>query len=209
MRSLATLGALLSGASLAQAGPADDCKQVRDLTRQLRGCTYYIWRGKVALENLATAQHLGSAPQVPLNVTPPRLREFPVQPLVRPPTTILAVHDGPPGRGARGVQVGMGVINRWCQSWTIGGAYAVGGRWRAGVAVRRSSIVPIYRRCDVAGQGSKAVNVWASCDVTGHHGRRTITICARRHVTERGSHPVAVYARRRVTAGTRRARSSP
>ena len=55
MRSLATLGALLLGASLAHAGPVDDCNQVRDLTRQLRGCTAYIKQGKAAPENLATA----------------------------------------------------------------------------------------------------------------------------------------------------------
>ena len=47
MRSLATLGALLFGASLAHANSVDDCNQVRDLTRQLR-------------ENLAAA-HLNRA----------------------------------------------------------------------------------------------------------------------------------------------------
>lgn len=55
MRSLATLGALLLGASLAHAGPVDDCNQVRDLNRQLRGCTAYIKQGKAAPENFATA----------------------------------------------------------------------------------------------------------------------------------------------------------
>jgi tetratricopeptide (TPR) repeat protein len=55
MRSLATLGALLLGASLAHAGPVDDCNQVRDLNRQLRGCTAYIKQGTAAPENLATA----------------------------------------------------------------------------------------------------------------------------------------------------------
>jgi tetratricopeptide (TPR) repeat protein len=55
MRSLATLSALLLGASLARAGPVDDCNQVRDLKRQLHGCTAYIKQGKAALENLATA----------------------------------------------------------------------------------------------------------------------------------------------------------
>ena len=38
----------------------------------------------------------------------PRLQ---VQPLISPPTTILAVHDGPPGRGARGVQVRIGIVH--------------------------------------------------------------------------------------------------
>ena len=55
MRSLATLGALLLGVSLAHADPADDCNQVRDLARQLRGCSAYIKQGKAAPENLATA----------------------------------------------------------------------------------------------------------------------------------------------------------
>ena len=49
------LGALLLGASLAHAGPADDCNQVRDLARQLRGCSAYIKQGKAAPEDLATA----------------------------------------------------------------------------------------------------------------------------------------------------------
>ena len=55
MRSLATLAALLLGASLAHAGPVDDCNQVRDLARQLRGCTAYIKQGKAAPANLAIA----------------------------------------------------------------------------------------------------------------------------------------------------------
>ena len=60
MRSLATLGALLLGASLAHAGPVEDCNQTRDLKRQLRGCTAYIKQGKAAPANLATA-HLNRA----------------------------------------------------------------------------------------------------------------------------------------------------
>jgi tetratricopeptide (TPR) repeat protein len=55
MRSLAILGALLLGASLAHAGPVQDCNQTRDLKRQLRGCTAYIKQGKAAPANLATA----------------------------------------------------------------------------------------------------------------------------------------------------------
>jgi tetratricopeptide (TPR) repeat protein len=55
MRILATSGALLLIASLAHAGPVEDCNQVRDLSRQLRGCTAYIRQGKAAPENLATA----------------------------------------------------------------------------------------------------------------------------------------------------------
>src|SRR6476660_1356107 len=49
------LGASLLGASLASAGPADDCNQVRDLGRQLRGCTAYIDKGIGDPANLATA----------------------------------------------------------------------------------------------------------------------------------------------------------
>jgi tetratricopeptide (TPR) repeat protein len=37
------------------ASPAEDCNQVRDLQRQLRGCTLYIRRGRGSRENLATA----------------------------------------------------------------------------------------------------------------------------------------------------------
>ena len=55
LRCLATLAALLFGASLAHAGAVDDCNQVRDLNRQLRGCTAYIKQGKAAPSNLATA----------------------------------------------------------------------------------------------------------------------------------------------------------
>jgi tetratricopeptide (TPR) repeat protein len=47
--------ALLLGAGVAHAGAAEDCNQVRDPDRQLRGCTAYIRLGKGAPENLATA----------------------------------------------------------------------------------------------------------------------------------------------------------
>jgi tetratricopeptide (TPR) repeat protein len=54
-----TLAVLLVGASLAggsaHAGPADDCNQVRNPERQLRGCTAYIKLGKGDPQNLATA----------------------------------------------------------------------------------------------------------------------------------------------------------
>jgi tetratricopeptide (TPR) repeat protein len=46
---------LLMLATPAQTGPADDCNQVADLNRQLRGCTAYIMSGKVEPQNLATA----------------------------------------------------------------------------------------------------------------------------------------------------------
>ena len=46
---------MLLGASLAHAGPVEDCNQTRDLKRQLRGCTAYIKQGKATPENLATA----------------------------------------------------------------------------------------------------------------------------------------------------------
>ncbi len=55
MRILATSSAFLLIASLAHAGPVDDCNQSRHLNRQLRGCTAYIRQGKAAPENLATA----------------------------------------------------------------------------------------------------------------------------------------------------------
>jgi tetratricopeptide (TPR) repeat protein len=55
MGRLATLGALLLVASLAHAGPVEDCNQVRHPDRQLRGCTAYIKQGKAVPENLATA----------------------------------------------------------------------------------------------------------------------------------------------------------
>jgi len=55
MRVIATCVALLLGTGLAHAGAAEDCNQVRDHDRQLRGCTAYIRLGKGAPENLATA----------------------------------------------------------------------------------------------------------------------------------------------------------
>jgi tetratricopeptide (TPR) repeat protein len=55
----ATWAALLVGAGLtagsANADPADDCNQVRNLDRQLRGCNAYIKLGKGDPQNLATA----------------------------------------------------------------------------------------------------------------------------------------------------------
>ena len=47
--------ALLLGAGLAHAGPAEDCNQLRNPDRQLHGCTAYIRLGKGTPENLATA----------------------------------------------------------------------------------------------------------------------------------------------------------
>lgn len=44
---------LLAGPALA--GPAEDCNQVRNLDRQLRGCTAYIRLGQGGAQNLATA----------------------------------------------------------------------------------------------------------------------------------------------------------
>ena len=55
MRIMTACAALLLGTSLAHAGAAEDCNQVRDPDRQLRGCTAYIRLGKGAPENLATA----------------------------------------------------------------------------------------------------------------------------------------------------------
>jgi tetratricopeptide (TPR) repeat protein len=46
---------LLAFTTPAGAGAADDCNQVSDLNRQLRGCTAYITSGKVEPQNLATA----------------------------------------------------------------------------------------------------------------------------------------------------------
>jgi len=61
MRITVSFGAfLLFGASLAYAGPSDDCNQVRDLNRQLPGCTAYIKQGVGGPQNLATA-HLNRA----------------------------------------------------------------------------------------------------------------------------------------------------
>jgi tetratricopeptide (TPR) repeat protein len=45
----------LLGVGLAHAGPVDDCNQVRDTDRQLRGCTAYIKLGQGDPQNLATA----------------------------------------------------------------------------------------------------------------------------------------------------------
>ena len=55
MRTMVVCAALLLGASLAHASPAEDCNQLRDVDRQLRGCTAYIRLGKGSPENLATA----------------------------------------------------------------------------------------------------------------------------------------------------------
>ena len=55
MRIIATCTLVLLGTSLAHAGAAEDCNQVRDTERQLRGCTAYIRMAKGAPENLATA----------------------------------------------------------------------------------------------------------------------------------------------------------
>jgi tetratricopeptide (TPR) repeat protein len=48
-------GALALAASVARAGPTEDCNQVRDVERQLRGCTLYIEEGSAEPRNLATA----------------------------------------------------------------------------------------------------------------------------------------------------------
>ena len=55
MRTMAVCAALVFGASLAHAGPAEDCNQLRDRDLQLRGCTAYIRLSKGSRENLATA----------------------------------------------------------------------------------------------------------------------------------------------------------
>ena len=55
MRTMAACAALLFGASLAYAGPVEDCNQLRDRELQLRGCTAYIRLGKGSPEDLATA----------------------------------------------------------------------------------------------------------------------------------------------------------
>jgi tetratricopeptide (TPR) repeat protein len=47
--------ALCLSAASAYASPTDDCNQVRDIKRQMRGCTAYIRQGEGAPENLATA----------------------------------------------------------------------------------------------------------------------------------------------------------
>jgi tetratricopeptide (TPR) repeat protein len=46
---------VLAGASAAQAGTVEDCNQVREPNRQLRGCTAYIHSGPDQPGNLATA----------------------------------------------------------------------------------------------------------------------------------------------------------
>ena len=46
---------LTLAAAPARGGPAEDCNQVTDLNRQLRGCTAYITSGKAEPQNLATA----------------------------------------------------------------------------------------------------------------------------------------------------------
>jgi tetratricopeptide (TPR) repeat protein len=60
VRVIVVLGGLLWEAPWAVAGPADDCNQVRDMGRQLRGCTAYINKGTTSPDNLATA-HLNRA----------------------------------------------------------------------------------------------------------------------------------------------------
>jgi tetratricopeptide (TPR) repeat protein len=60
MRVAAICAALLLGPGLAQAGPADDCNDLRDPNRQLRGCTAYIRIGKGTPTDLAVA-HLNRA----------------------------------------------------------------------------------------------------------------------------------------------------
>jgi tetratricopeptide (TPR) repeat protein len=49
------LTVLALAASVSSAGPVEDCNQVRDLDRQLRGCTLYIEEGSAEPRNLATA----------------------------------------------------------------------------------------------------------------------------------------------------------
>ena len=52
----ATLLVMLAvSASAGRAGSVEDCNQVRDLERQLRGCTLYIEDGSAEPQNLATA----------------------------------------------------------------------------------------------------------------------------------------------------------
>jgi len=55
MKIIAACAVLLLGTGLAHAGAVEDCNQVRDRDRQLRGCTAYIRLGKGASHNLATA----------------------------------------------------------------------------------------------------------------------------------------------------------
>jgi tetratricopeptide (TPR) repeat protein len=49
------LNVLALATSVSSAGPVEDCNQVRDLDRQLRGCTLYIEEGSAEPHNLATA----------------------------------------------------------------------------------------------------------------------------------------------------------
>lgn len=60
MRTAVNCCALLLGAAAAAAGPVEDCNQVREPQRQLRGCTEYIRLGTGTPQNLATA-HLNRA----------------------------------------------------------------------------------------------------------------------------------------------------
>ena len=59
-RIVVLLTTLVCAIAPASAGPAEDCNQVRDMSRQLRGCTAYIDKGGGSAENLATA-HLNRA----------------------------------------------------------------------------------------------------------------------------------------------------
>ena len=52
---IAIVAALGGSFSLAFAGPVDDCNQVRDQDRQLRGCSAYIKKSSNPGRNLATA----------------------------------------------------------------------------------------------------------------------------------------------------------
>jgi tetratricopeptide (TPR) repeat protein len=55
MRLMTACALLVLGSGLALAGPVEDCNQLRDPDRQLRGCSAYIKLGKGTPENLATA----------------------------------------------------------------------------------------------------------------------------------------------------------
>src|SRR5262245_8874782 len=56
MRTMAVCAALIFGASLAHADPAEDCNQVHNSDLQLRGCTAYIRLGKGSPENLRSEE---------------------------------------------------------------------------------------------------------------------------------------------------------
>ena len=118
------------------------------------------------------------------------------------PTTILAVHDGPPSRGARGIQVGIGVFNRRRQSSIKAHDWSrrlVSKRTRpGGVAIDGCRTVGEHGRRDSSGHGRKTVDVGRMRDVAAHRGS-TVGEYGRRHVTQRGCSPVAVYATWRVT----------